>query len=99
MIYLKVGERVVNMNFEQLEIAKDRFIQTANAQERKGIQKYGQPLNPLDNYCWLDMAMEEQTDGFKYLVAEQEKRKFVVAKIRKLLEYKNNSVSKTEINH
>lgn len=87
------------MRYEQLELAKDKFIQTANSQERKGIQKYGQPLNPLDDYDWLEMAIEEQTDGFKYLVAEQEKRKFVVGKIRKLLEFKDNSVSRTEINH
>lgn len=86
------------MKFEHLERTKDKFNEVAVEQERKGILKYGQPLNPLDDYCWLSMALEEQVDGTKYLIAEMEKRKFIVNKIRKLLDYKENSVSKTEIN-
>lgn len=84
---------------EHLEYAKELFNQSADDQEEKGMEKYGQALEPLDNYCWLDMAIQEQTDGFKYLAAEKVKREFVVGKIRKLLDYKENSVSRVEINH
>jgi len=63
------------------------------------MKKYGQPLEPLDNYDWLQMAREEQVDGYKYLEAEIVKRRFIVGKIRRLLNYKNNSVSKVEINY
>lgn len=80
------------MNFKHLEHTKDEFIKVANSQERKGIEKYGKPLDALDNYDWLEMALEEQVDGTKYLVAEMEKRKFVVGKIRKLTD-------DVEINH
>lgn len=72
------------MNFDHLERSKKTFIEIANKQENKGVEKYGKPLDPLDNYCWLDMASEELVDGFKYLAAEREKRKFVVSEIRKL---------------
>ncbi|TFJ92161.1 hypothetical protein [Lentibacillus salicampi] len=72
------------MNLDHLHLTKDKFSEMANIQERKGIMKYGQPLDPLDNYDWLEMAQEEQTDGYKYLVAEQEKRKFIANKIRRL---------------
>ena len=74
-------------------------MRVANEQEEKGMQKYGQPLNPLDDYNWLDMARQEQVDGYKYLEAEIVKRRFIVGKIRRLLNYKNNSVSKVEINY
>ena len=84
---------------QHLQTSIDTFIDYAKAQEQKGIEKYGQPLDPLDNYCWLTMAIEEQVDGFQYLVAEMKKRKFVVDKIRKAINYKENDVSKTEINH
>lgn len=60
------------------------FEDVATDQEYKGLEKYGQPLNPLDNYDWLAMAKEESADEFKYLHAEQVKREFVVDKIRKL---------------
>ena len=74
-------------------------MRVANEQEEKGMKKYGQPLNPLDDYDWLDMARQEQVDGYKYLEAEIVKRRFIVGKIRRLLNYKNNSVSKVEINY
>lgn len=60
------------------------FGHVAIDQEYKGLEKYGQPLNPLDNYDWLGMAKQESADEFKYLHAEQVKRTFIVNKIRKL---------------
>lgn len=67
----------------------DTFIDFANVateQERKGIKKYGQPLDPNDSYDWLEMAKEEQVDGYKYLLAEQVRRNRVIGDIRKLIE-------------
>ncbi|OEH55917.1 hypothetical protein AQ616_18950 [Oceanobacillus sp. E9] len=80
------------MKFEHLERTKEQFSKTANIQEDKGILKYGQPLNPLDKYDWLEMAEQEQVDGYKYLIAEQVKRTFVVNKIRKITD-------DVEVNH
>lgn len=60
------------------------FDRVARFQERKGIMKYGKALDPLDKCNWLEMAKEESVDGFKYLQAEIEKRKFILNKIRKL---------------
>lgn len=74
------------MNLDHLEHTKRAFAEVANAQERKGILKYGKPLDPLDTHDWLKMAIEEQVDGIKYLVAEMEKRKFIADKLRKLVE-------------
>ncbi|WP_373894433.1 hypothetical protein [Virgibacillus sp. CBA3643] len=84
---------------EHLNKVINKFEETARYQESKGILKYGNPLDSLDNYDWLEMAEQEQVDGYKYLVAEMEKRKFIATKIRKLLNYKENSVSNTEINY
>lgn len=81
---------------DHLQTVKDKFGQVADSQENKGIEKYGQPLNPLDTYDWLEMALEEQVDGTKYLIAEMEKRKFIAHKIRRALEYNHYY---TEINH
>lgn len=73
---------------DHLENTVIKFSIEAQSQEEKGIQKYGQPLNPLDNYDWLKMAIEEQVDGFKYLYAEQVKRAHVVSEIRQLTDNK-----------
>lgn len=59
------------------------FDRVARVQEKKGIMKYGQALDPLDRYDWLEMAKEELVDAFKYLQAEKEKRTFILDKIRK----------------
>jgi len=63
----------------------DMFENIALKQEAKGIEKYGQRLNPLDRYDWLRMAAEEQVDGFKYLHAEIEKRRFAIGMIKGIL--------------
>lgn len=76
------------------------YVETINDQAQKGLEKYGQAMNPLEsNRDWLHMAKEEQVDGHQYLKAEEIKRNFVCDKIRKILTYKDNSVSKTEILH
>jgi len=62
----------------------DKFAEKAKSQEEKGLVKYGKPLDPLDDYDWLEMANDEMVDGYKYLVAEKEKRKFIAGKIRNL---------------
>lgn len=90
-----IGEQGI----EHLERTKIKFIELANSQEQKGIEKYGKPLDPLDNYDWLQMALEEQVDGTKYLIAEMEKRKFVVSKIRNLLEGRTDTMHADEICH
>lgn len=84
---------------EHLEKVNKKFSETAYLQEMKGIRKYGKALNPMDNYDWLQMALEEQVDGTKYLVAEMEKRKFVVGKIRKLMERASHVPTQMEILH
>lgn len=61
------------------------FAHVANEQEMKGIKKYGQPLDPDDSYDWLEMAKEEQVDGYKYLLAEQVRRNRVIDDIRKVI--------------
>lgn len=73
------------------------FEKVAIDQEYKGLEKYGQALNPLDDYCWLEMAQEEAVDLYKYLEAEKEKRKFVVDKIRSLLDDTSHVAAKLEI--
>lgn len=74
-----------------LKSSINKFNEGAKKQEDKGIEKYGQPLDPLDNrYDWLEMAIEEQVDGFKYLHAEQVKRKHITDQIRLLI--KNNTI-------
>lgn len=61
------------------------FDRVARSQEEKGIEKYGQPLNPFDRYDWIEMALEECVDGFKYLLAEKVKRDTTIKKIEELL--------------
>ena len=84
---------------DHLQTVKNKFNQIADSQEDKGIEKYGQPLNPLDNYDWLGMALEEQVDGTKYLIAEMEKRKFIAEKIRSIAGRNCDYTSYQVINH
>lgn len=83
---------------KHLELTKQKFAEVADLQEGKGIIKYGQPLDPLEGRDWLKMCLEEQVDGTKYLVAEMEKRKFIVNKIRNLLEGRTDAIHAEEIN-
>lgn len=63
----------------------EAFQETARIQEQKGIKKYGQHVNPSDDYDWLRMTMEELTDAVIYLQAEREKRKITVAAIKDIV--------------
>lgn len=79
------------MDFSHLENVKRQFVYVANQQERKGIEKYGKPLNPSDDYDWVDMAIEELVDATKYMLAEKHKRQekeelhnFIANKVRRL---------------
>lgn len=85
--------------FNHLEHTKDEFIKIANSQEQKGIEKYGQPLDPLDSYNWRRMAKEEAVDLFKYLEAEEEKTSFITSKIRELSANNCNAAAHDEIAH
>ena len=87
------------MNFEHLQRSKREFDLMANEQERKGIEKYGKPLEPMNNYDWLKMCVQEQVDGFKYLVAEQEKRRFVADKIQAIVNDRCDEEVALEVNH
>ena|SRR5690625_2599520 len=71
-----------------LENTVIKFAIEAQVQEDKGIDKYGKPLDPLDNYDWLKMASEELVDAYKYLNAEQEKIKHIIKSIRELTDDK-----------
>lgn len=70
---------------EHLQNSVVKFSEVARSQEDKGIEKYGQALEPIDDYDWLEMAIEEQVDGFKYLHAEQKKREWTILMIRRVL--------------
>jgi hypothetical protein len=69
-------------NLIHLRNTKEEFNLVADEQELKGIEKYGKPLDPIDNYDWIEMAKQEQVDGFKYLIAEQKKRTYAINRIR-----------------
>lgn len=65
-----------------------KFADVAHSQEEKGISKYGYPLDPNESkHDWLEMAVEEIVDGFKYLHAEQVRRKSIVDEIREVIKY------------
>jgi len=70
---------------EHLHETLIKFSKVAHSQEEKGVAKYGKPLNPSDKYDWIEMAIEEMVDGFKYILAEQHRRKAVIKKIRQAI--------------
>lgn len=81
-----------------LDASNKKFKRVAFTQEMKGLDKYGEPLDPLNkDYDWLEMAIEEQVDGFKYLHAEQVKRAHVVAEIREIIKYNTNILAHDQI--
>lgn len=62
-----------------VDIATEKFKQINEAQEAKGLKKYGHEVKPLEpKWDWLEMAEQELVDGFKYLVAEKERRDFYI---------------------
>lgn len=82
-----------------LDASNKKFKRVAFIQEMKGLDKYGEPLDPLNkNFCWLEMCIEEQVDGFKYLYAEQVKRAHIVAEIREIIKYNTIPMVHDQIN-
>jgi hypothetical protein len=77
-------------NLHHLERCIVRFEDVAISQETKGIAKYGQPLDPMDNrWDWAEMAMEELVDAVKYVECERVKRnRTISASISALVELK-----------
>lgn len=71
-------------NIKHLHRTIKDFESVAKSQEEKGIAKYGKPLDPMDNYDWLEMANEELVDAYKYFMAEKVKRQYCINKIRQL---------------
>lgn len=56
-------------------------------QQLKGLAKYGVPINPLDQYDWLDMKAEEDIDGAVYSISQTIQRQHELEQYdRKLLE-------------
>lgn len=69
----------------------EKFTEVLNKQNEKGLEKYGQALDPLDRrYDFLEMILEELIDGVQYARAEQLKRKHIAEQIRKAI--KGNSI-------
>lgn len=63
------------------------FGKGAKAQAHKGKEKYNTTLNPFTpHYDWLQMAEEEQIDGYVYLRAERTKRSHVLHQVRERLD-------------
>lgn len=46
----------------------DIIADLLDAQDEKGIAKYGKTIDDAEDYDWNVMAMEEMADGLKYLV-------------------------------
>lgn len=58
------------------------FTETMHLQDLKGLEKYNQALDPMDNkYDWLNMATEELADAVKYFKAEQTRRDEVLKEV------------------
>lgn len=52
-----------------------KIIELYVLQQVKGLEKYDQPIQPLDDYDWLEMKLEEQLDGAVYQMCELIKTK------------------------
>lgn len=73
------------------------FNTIAIQQDKKGMDKYGKPVNPLDKYNWNDMAIEELVDAMKYIVASKIKTETIIEEVinelkqtRELILYSQN---------
>lgn len=76
-------------DIEHVQLSIEDYTNTIHSQAEKGLEKYGQAMDPLDDYDWLEMATEELIDGHQYVVAEKRKREYIVSKIRRLLDMHN----------
>ena len=59
----------------------DRVIEKAVSQDEFGLKKYGQYLNPMEGYDWLNMAFEEYVDLGKYIEAERYRRDVILSNV------------------
>lgn len=65
----------------------NKFTEVLHKQNEKGLEKYGQPLDPLDKrYDFLEMLLEELVDAVQYARSEQIKRKYAADEIRRVIE-------------
>lgn len=74
--------------FPFTKIAVRELEQVMLKQDEKGMEKYGQALDPYDKkYDWLQMAEEELADMAKYFKAEQYKRNYVMELVMEQIEH------------
>lgn len=59
----------------------EEITEVAVKQDEFGFKKYGQYLDPMDDYDWLNMATEELADLMKYMKAEHKKRDIVLKEV------------------
>jgi hypothetical protein len=91
-----VVERDTAIDSPFLKLVTGKFNEKAISQEAKGIVKYGVPLNPMDDYDWLNMADDELIDGYKYFVAERTKRDTVLKDVMCCLTTMKESLEKEQ---
>lgn len=64
------------------------FKDIAIKQGEKGMEKYGQALDPRDKkHDWLFMLLEELVDGIQYAVAEILRRDEIINEVREIIRY------------
>lgn len=72
--------------FPFTETVLEELEEVMYQQDEKGMEKYNQALDPMDDkWDWLQMAEEELADLAKYLKAEQHKRNQVMERVSYLL--------------
>lgn len=93
---------------EILTVSNDRRHEVSNevikvlkpvmySQDDFGINKYGKPLNHDMDYDWLQMWLEEQADGMKYIVNEMKRKELVKLQLQYAIEEQNWSVVKAAL--
>lgn len=66
---------------QEVSGALDGFEKVARKQLHKGLNKYNQPIDYMDDYNWNDMAMEELFDAFIYITANRDKTRTIIDKV------------------
>lgn len=59
------------------------------AQDDYGFDKYKKPLNHRYNYDWLQMFLEEISDGLKYIQNEMDRKALIINILEYALEFDN----------
>lgn len=94
LISVVEADEIIDSEF--LKLVTGKFKETALNQELKGLKKYGSPVNPMDDYDWLNMAEEEQIDGYKYLMAERVKRDTILKDVFAIFQQLKESLSQKQ---